>query len=87
MESGSEGMTLERIDVNQGYTKANCTWVPLERQASNKTTTFWVEYQGRRQSLKDWCNELNLAYVKTFKRLKYLGWSVEKAFTKEIKCY
>jgi hypothetical protein len=31
-----EGMTLDRIYVNQGYRKSNCRWATIFEQANNK---------------------------------------------------
>ena len=31
-----KGLTLERIDVNKGYSKENCTWATMKSQARNK---------------------------------------------------
>ena len=35
-DSYRDNLTLERIDVNKGYSKDNCCWVPKEEQAKNK---------------------------------------------------
>lgn len=36
-ECYSDGMSLERIDVNGNYCKSNCCWIPLKDQAKNRT--------------------------------------------------
>ena len=33
--SYKDGLSLERVDVLKGYTKDNCTWIPLAMQARN----------------------------------------------------
>jgi hypothetical protein len=33
--SYDEGLSIERIDVNKGYSKENCKWIPLKLQARN----------------------------------------------------
>ena len=38
MEAGfSVGMSLERVDVNKGYCKDNCSWIDIKDQAKNRT--------------------------------------------------
>lgn len=36
------GLTLERKDVNKGYSKNNCCWIPKSEQSRNRTNTIWV---------------------------------------------
>jgi hypothetical protein len=42
---------IERYDVDKGYSPDNCGWELKEVQPHNKTTTVWVEVEGRRVSL------------------------------------
>lgn len=41
-----DGFTIERIDVNKGYSKENCTWTPLSEQSKNKRNTVRVLLNG-----------------------------------------
>lgn len=37
MYSGwSQKLSLERVDVNKGYSKENCTWIPIGDQPKNR---------------------------------------------------
>ena len=76
----TDDLTIERIDINKGYSPDNCKWIPLKDQCLNKQNTIWVDYKGQRKPLKVWCDELGLKYEKITQRLKPLGWSVERAF-------
>lgn len=40
-EYGVKNTTLERIDVNKGYTKENCTWTTWDKQHKNKQDTVY----------------------------------------------
>lgn len=64
-----EGKTLDRLDNDGPYSPENCRWATRAEQNANKRTTLLVEYQGRRQSLKLWCDELHLNYDRTYYRL------------------
>lgn len=57
-----EGLSIERIDVNGDYEPSNCTWIPFAEQANNRRTTVWVEYNNKKQNLKQWSDELNINY-------------------------
>jgi hypothetical protein len=78
------GMTLERIRNNEGYCKANCIWASRATQSRNRRGIRIIEYAGKSMCLKDWADELGIKYHALFNRLK-AGWSVEKAFTQQVR--
>lgn len=78
-----EGLSIERKDVNGNYCPENCTWIPLEKQARNRRTTHWVEWQGREMSLAEAAEISGLPYKQVHARLKS-GWSLEEALTKPL---
>jgi len=52
LESGyKSNLTIERKDVNKGYSPENCTWITNEAQAINRRTTHWVTYKGETMPL------------------------------------
>ena len=75
------GFSIERQNNNLGYFKENCIWASPKTQALNRRTNFIIEYQNQKKPLKQWCEELDLKYKKTFTRIKQLKWSIEKAFS------
>ena len=75
-----EGLTIERKDVNGNYCPENCTWIPLELQARNRTDTCWVEYNGKKMSLPEAC-ELSGVPVYTFRNRVLNGWSEKDALS------
>ena len=76
----SDNLTLDRIDNNKGYSPENCRWVTAKVQNNNRRNNLLIKYKNKEQTLKQWCNELNLNYNKMFQRLQRLHWSVEEAF-------
>lgn len=54
-EGYSDGLTLERIQVNAGYRKSNCRWATNAEQQANKRTTRFVLFQGRQMHLAEFC--------------------------------
>lgn len=76
-----DGLTIERIDVNGDYCPENCTWIPLAKQARNRRTTHWVEYQGEQMSLAEACERAGLPYKQVFWRMRRAGWPFEKAIS------
>lgn len=58
-----EGLTLDRLDVNQGYSKANCRWASLEEQAVNRRYrgTQMISHEGITQSPRRWSEALGIS--------------------------
>lgn len=46
--SYSPGLTLDRINVNMGYYKSNCRWIPNPEQQRNRSNHRILVWQGRR---------------------------------------
>lgn len=79
-----EGLTIERIDVNDGYKPSNCKWVTKKEQARNKTNSFIVEIDGESKCLAEWCEIYEINYFTVHQRIAKLGWSPIKALTTPI---
>ena len=81
--------TLDRIDGSDGgtlgYTKENCRWATYKEQANNRRSTKLVEMNGKSQSLKQWCEELNLSYGTILARVYQHGWGYERALTTPVR--
>lgn len=74
------GMTLGRIDNDRGYSKDNCRWEPKLDQARNRTNTRWVEIDGQRRSLAEWCEMFRVSWFLVNYRLNH-GWDPKRALT------
>ena len=82
-----DDLTLERIDVNKGYSPDNCKWIPRVEQSYNKQNTVWVEFEGERVSLAKLCSEKGLNYQTVYFRIFDIGMGVEDAIYKPLMKY
>lgn len=72
LASGYEdGLSIDRIDVNGNYEPSNCRWATQREQCRNKRNTVWVEFNGSKKPLTEWCDELKLPYRIIYQRLKH----------------
>lgn len=75
------GLTIERVDVDKGYNKDNCSWIENEKQSLNCRRSIMLRYNGKIKHISDWAREYNLNYKTLKGRIFSYGWSIEKALT------
>lgn len=76
------GLTLDRKDNDLGYSPENCRWTTVREQMRNRSSTVWIEFQGRKQTLTDWATELGITHHGLTHRLK--NWPIEQALTHPV---
>lgn len=74
------GHEIDRLNNDDGYFPSNCRWVLPKTNSINKRNNIVVTYQGRTQVLSVWCEELQLPYKSTWRRIAQYGWTASKAF-------
>lgn len=79
-----QGLTLDRIDNNAGYSPDNCRWTTHAVQQRNTRRNVYITYQGKTQILADWCTELGLKY-KVIQTRIVNGWDKVRALTEPIR--
>lgn len=56
MKNGyDEHLTLDRIDVDGDYCPGNCRWVTFKKQQNNRSTSKWIEHEGEKRTVAEWC--------------------------------
>ena len=76
------GCTIDRIDVNGGYSPENCRWAPAKIQANNKRSNARLTIDGETRTLQQWCDHYGVEHSKVRWRLAQ-GWALEKVFSGE----
>ena len=56
-----DGMSLERIDNEKGYSPDNCRWATHQEQMKNTRRCIHITYNGQTKILKDWARSLGMS--------------------------
>lgn len=80
MGDREKGMTLERLNVNEGYSPANCIWASRQTQSNNTRRNIKITYNGKTLSVAEWCRELEIPYWRTISRIEN-NWDYVSALT------
>lgn len=78
-DSYRAGLTLERLDVNKGYSKENCTWVDRRTQAQNRRNATLVKTPKGLMNVSEAARQFGLNANTLLYRLKR-NWPQEKLF-------
>lgn len=80
----SEGLSLDRKNVNANYSKENCRWIPRAHQQRNKRNNRLVTYKGETLCLSEWAERVGLKVHTLYRRIVIVGWPLEEALTTKV---
>lgn len=79
-----EGLSLDRINNELGYSPENCRWATSQQQSKNTRSTVLITYNGLTLCAKDWGEKLGINASTIRQRIKN-GWSYQEALTTPIR--
>jgi hypothetical protein len=83
-----EGLSLDRIDNEKGYSPENCRWATRQQQNDNKRTSRLLTYNGETKTMTQWARMLGFKSGDAIALRLKRGWSIEEAVTiKKTKSY
>lgn len=79
-----EDLTIDRIDVNKGYSPNNCRWATAKEQQRNRRITVYLDYKGDKKPLAEWAEIKGIDRKNLEYRIR-AKWPVEKALETPVK--
>ena len=73
----NSGLSIDRIDVDKGYSPENCRWADTELQNSNQTSNRYIQYNCWIFPINIWAKIAEVEYHRFYNRLRN-GWDFEK---------
>jgi hypothetical protein len=67
------GLTIERIDNEQGYSPENCRWASIKEQLRNQRRNRKIEHLGVTMIMADWAEAVGIKADTLAKRLERMG--------------
>ena len=80
----TDDLSIDRIDNHKGYSPENCRWIPLDRQASNRSCNNAIDYNGSTYTLADACKLAGISYDTVRSYAYKHGVSKQDAFDRYI---
>lgn len=65
-----EGLTIDRINVDDGYYPENCRWVDWITQENNKRTNSYITWGGETHTIAEWARIFGVNYNSLVQRIR-----------------
>jgi hypothetical protein len=76
-----DGLEMDRVNNEGDYEPNNIRWVSKSKNCDNRCTGNIIEFNGKKQSLTRWAEEMGIRWESLYARIYISKWAIEKALT------
>ena len=73
-----DGLSIDRIDGEKGYSPDNCRWVDVYVQSNNRSNNRLMTINGITKNCKQWADHFGFEYKYFHEKCKKNDWNLEK---------